>query len=187
MNGAPAVIALRNAVLVLALAALAAAGCFLISGQFVVDYALPSPFPAVGAPTGTLIGVGVDLNTLGEYRDHKRNLRRVDDVALIGDFKNNTGSTANVEVWLVPSGTLTLPGNQLAVNGVRLWGPLSVAAGATQRVDWNRSTTLLVGRQALTDEIKGDGRFSLYIVVANGAFDLTVTHSAVIAVITAAE
>ena len=34
---------LRNAVPLLALAALAAAGCFLVSGQFVVNYALPSP------------------------------------------------------------------------------------------------------------------------------------------------
>jgi hypothetical protein len=186
VKGAAAVKALRNAVPVLALAGLAAAGCFLISGQFAVDYPLTSPFPAVGAPVGTLIGVGVDLNTMGDYRDHKSDLRSVDDVALIGDFRNNTGSAANVEVWLVPSGTLTLPSDQLAANGVRLWGPLSVAAGATERVNWNRSTTLLVGRQALTDEIKGDGKFSLY-VVANGTFDLTVTHGAVIAVVTAAK
>jgi hypothetical protein len=175
---------LRNAVPLLALAALAAAGCFLISGQFAVDYSLPSPLPAVGA--ATLVGVPVDLNTIGDYRDHKRNLKRVDDTALIGDFRNNSGSAANVEVWLVPSGALTLPANQLAANGTLLWGPLAIAAGATEHVDWNRSATLLVGRQALTDEIQGDGQFALYIV-ANGTFDLTLTHGAVIAVISAAQ
>jgi len=174
----------RNALALLALAALAAAGCFLISGQFAFSYALPSPLPAVGG--ATLFGVGVDLNTLGEYRNHKTELRRVEDLALIGDFQNNTGAPAAVEIWLVPAGTSSLLATQLAANGVKVWGPLSVATGATEHVDWNRSSALLVGRQALADEIRGDGRFSLYIV-ANGTFDLTLTNGAVVGVISAAK
>jgi len=184
MKEAPTMSTLRNAVPVLALAALAAAGCFLVSGQFVVNYTLPTPFTAAGAIT--LTGVSVDLNTVGEYSKHKGDLQRVDDVVLIGDFKNNTGSTASVETWLVPSGSTSLLATQLATNGVKLWGPLSIAAGATEHVDWNRSSTLFVGRQALIDEIKGDGKFSLYIV-ANGTFDITVTDGAVIAVISEAK
>jgi hypothetical protein len=43
-----------------------------------------------------------------------------------------------------------------------------------------------VGRQALIDEIKGDGHFSLY-VIANGTFDLTLSRGAVIAVVSAAK
>lgn len=183
MSGAPNLNALRNALPGLALAALVAAGCFLVSGQFVVDFVLPTPLPALGA--ATLTGVPVDLNTIGDYRDHKSELKGVDDVALIGDFTNHTASPANVEVWLVPAGTLSLPSDQLAANGVKLWGPLGIAAGATEHVGWNRSTTLLVNRQALADEIKGDGRFALFIV-ANGTFNLTLTNGAVIAVISAA-
>jgi hypothetical protein len=175
---------LRNLAPVLALAALAAAGCFLVSGQFTVNYSLPSPLPAVGA--ATLTGVPVDLNTLGDYRDHKHDLKQVDDLALIGDFMNNGGSAAAVEIWLVPSGALSLQADQLAANGTRLWGPLAIAAGTTEHVDWNHSSTLLVSRQALIDEIQGDGKFALYIV-ADGAFDLTLTHGAVIAVISAAK
>ncbi len=186
MNGTPTMTTLRSAVPVLALAALAAAGCFLLSGQFAVNYELPTPLPALGAVT--LTGVPVDLNTIGDYRDNRKDLKRVDDLALIGDFTNNTGSTANVEIWLVPSGAVQLPASQLAANGVLLWGPLAVAAGATEHVGWNRSTSLIVpaGRQALTDEIEGDGQFALYIV-ANGTFDITLTHGAVIAVISAAK
>jgi hypothetical protein len=175
---------LRTAVPVLALAALAAAGCFLVSGQFVVNYALPTPLHVT---TGaTLAGVDVDLNTIGDYADHKSDLKRVDDLALIGDFKNNTGSVAAVECWIVPAGTLNMTPVQLAGTGVKLWGPLTVAAGATEKVDWNRSAKLFVGRQTLIDEIKGDGHFSLY-VIANGAFDVTVTNGGVIAVIGAAK
>ncbi len=175
---------LRTTVPVLALAALAAAGCFLISGQFVVNYVLPTPLHVVGGTT--LTGVAVDLNTISTYSDHKSDLERVDDLAIIGDFKNNAGSAANVECWIVPAGTLALTAGQLTSTGTKLWGPLSVAAGATQKVDWNRSAGLFVGRQALIDEIKGDGLFSLY-VIASGAFDVTVTNGAVIAVVGAAK
>ncbi|MEQ1832965.1 MAG: hypothetical protein ABL977_07905 [Candidatus Eisenbacteria bacterium] len=171
---------LRTTVPVLALAALAAAGCFLVSGQFVVNYALPSPLHVT---TGaTLTGVDVDLNTISEYDDHKADLKRVDDLALVGNFRNNAGAAAQVECWIVPGATLNLTPVQLSTQGVKLWGPINVAAGATEKVDWNRSATLFVGRQTLIDEIKGDGHFSLY-VTANGAFDLDITNGAVIAVI----
>jgi hypothetical protein len=89
-----------------ALVSLAAAGCFLISGQFVVTYEMPSPFSVIAG--ATLHGEVVDLNNVGEYQDHKSELKRVDDLALIGDFRNNTGSAATVEVWLVPDATLNL-------------------------------------------------------------------------------
>lgn len=175
---------LRTTLPVLAVAALAAAGCFLVSGQFVVNYAMPTPLHVT---TGaTLAGVDVDLNTIGEYSDHKSDLKRVDDLALIGEFKNNTGSAAQVECWIVPAGTLSMTPVQLTGSGVKLWGPLNVAANSTEKVDWNRSASLFVGRQTLINEIKGDGHFSLY-VIANGAFDVTVTNGAVLAVIGAAK
>lgn len=175
---------LRHTVPLLALAALASAGCFLISGQFVVNYVLPSPLHVTSTPL--LTGVSVDLNTIGDYSDHKGDLKRVDDLALIGDFKNNGAGAANVETWIVPNGALSLTAAQLTAQGVRLWGPLSVAAGATEHVDWNRSASLFVGRQALIDEIKGDGQFSLF-VIANGTFDVTVTQGVLAAVIGAAK
>jgi len=170
---------LRTAVPVLALAALAAAGCFLVSGQFVVHYALPSPFHAVST---AFAGVDVDLNTVGEYNDHKDKLKRVEDLALVGDFRNNTVLATSVEVWIVPSAALGLSLSQVQAQGVQLWGPLSVGANSTVSVDWDRSAQLFVGRQTLIDEIKGDGHFSLY-VIANGAFDVTLTNGAVIAVV----
>lgn len=174
---------LRFAVPVLALAALASAGCLLISGQFVVHYALPTPLDVAAA--ATLTGVDVDLNTVGEYNDHKDKLKRVEDLALVGDFRNNAGTAADIEVWIVPGAALGLSLAQVQAQGTRLWGPLSVAAGATRSIDWDGSAALFKGRQALISEIKGDGRFSLY-VIAGGAFDLRVTDGAVIAVIGAA-
>src|SRR5207249_5161970 len=180
VKGTPTMKTLRTAVPLLALAALAAAGCFLLSGQFVVNYALPDPLHVLSGTT--LTAVDVDLNTISEYNDHKDDLKRVDDVALIGDFHNNAGSSVNIQAWLVPAGTLNLTPSQVTANGVLLWGPLTVAGNATQHVDWNGSAQLFKGRQTLIDEVKGDGRFSLNLL-ASGSFDLTVTKGAVSAVI----
>src|SRR5262249_41156320 len=98
--------ALRTAVPVLALAALAAAGCMLTSGQFVATYNLDDPLHVVTALT--LPGVDVDFNTVSEYNDHKDDIKRVEDLALVGDIHNNLGSAATVDVWIVKSGALNL-------------------------------------------------------------------------------
>lgn len=177
---------LRTAAPVALLAALATAGCLLISGQFVVNYALPDPLTVSGGATTAIAGVDVNLNTINEYKDHKDDLKRVDDLALIGDFRNNTSSAVGIQAWIVPAGTLNLRPQDLATNGTLLWGPLNVAANGTEHVDWNRSAQLFKGRQALIDEVKGDGHFSLY-VIASGTFNLTVNNGAVIAVIGAAK
>lgn len=176
---------LRNAVPLVALAALAAAGCFLVSGQFVVNYVLPSPITFNSS--GTFAGMDVDLNTIGDYSDHKSDLKRVDDLALIGDFRNNSGNTVNVEAWIVPSGALNLTPVTLLNSGIRLWGPLAIAGNNTVSVNWNESAALFVGRQTLIDEIKGDGHFSLYLKATGAAFDVTLTKGAVIAIIGAAK
>lgn len=175
----------RIAVPVVGLAALAVAGCFLLSGQFVVDYELPSPLTVIGGSVAPA-GVDVDLNTISDYHEHKADLKRVDDVALIGDFRNNSGSATDVEMWLVPSAAMGLSLVQLQSTGVRLWGPLAVSANGSEHVDWNHSARLFVGRQALTDEVKGDGHFALY-VIASGTADVTLTKGALIAVVSAAK
>lgn len=183
----------------LALAAIASAGCFLISGQFVVHFQMPTPYNVTIAPT--LASVDVDLNTVSEYSDHKDELKRVDDLALIGSFKNNSGAPTTVVCWIVPSGAANLTLAQLHAQGTRLWGPLTLAANETKKIDWNGSAALFTGRQALINEIKGDGHFALY--VTDGAaldtqpgtapagglstFDVTITDGALIAVIGAAK
>ena len=175
--------ALRRAVPLLALAVLAAAGCMLTSGQFAATYELPDPMRVQSELT--LAGTDVDLNTIREYNDHKKELKRVEDLSLVGNFTNNTSTAAQVEVWIVPDGSLALTPQQLQASGTRLWGPLAVAANSTEKVDWDRSAALFVGRQALIDEVKGDGHFALY-VIANGSFDVTVTKGSLIVVVGAA-
>jgi len=181
------------------LAAIGSAGCFLISGQFVVNFDLPTPFNAQG--TATLSSVDVDLNTISEYSDHKNELKRIDDLALVGSFTNNGLTSSTLYCWIVPSGAANLSQAQLQSQGVLLWGPLTLAVAETKKVDWNASAALFKGRQTLIDEIKGDGHFALYLSNGSGAvgqpstkpagaaplFDYTVTNGALIAVIGAAK
>src|SRR5262249_32681113 len=152
--------------------------------QFVATYDLPSPLDVTSGTT--LTSVDVDLNTISDYSDHKNDLKRVEDLALIGDFTNNNGSEVTLDAWIVPSAQLNLTPSQVQANGFHLWGPLTVAGHSTVNVDWNRSSTLFTNRQALVDEVKGDGHFALYLQ-ANGAVNCRVTNGNVIVVVGAAQ
>jgi len=119
---------------------------------------------------------------VSEYNDHKDQIKRVEDMALVGKFTNNGASEAQIEVWLVRDPSAIGPPQQ---NGTRLWGPLTLAGHASEKVDWDRSAALFDGRQALIDEVKGDGNFRLYIVTT-GLVSVTVTKGSLIVVVGAA-
>ncbi len=168
---------------VMALAGLISAGCFLVSGQFTVTFEFNDPVDIV-SPTA-LAGQVVDLNSIEEYSDHKDKLKDVADLALLGQFTNLTSNATNVEVWMVAS-----PGSPLTTDaavrlaGQKIWGPLVLAPNGSVTVGWDQSAALFTGRQALINEIKGDGEFELY-AVANGAYSFRINKGALIAVISA--
>lgn len=179
---------LRITAPVAALAALVAAGCVLVSGQFVVTF----PFSDVGldplpvtSPT-TLAPVPVNLNEIGEYSDHKDKLKDVVDLALLGKVRNLTGTAVGVEVWIVPNPTATYANEtDVKANGIKLWGPLAVGPNATVQVTWNASAALFTGRQTLIQQIKGDGRFDLYAIGSTAPYAFQVDKGALVAVVSA--
>ncbi len=171
----------------LLLAALVASGCFLISGQWIVTYSFADhgldPLTITG-PT-TLVGVPVDLNTVSDYSDHKKELKDVADLAFVGKITNTAASSTDIELYIVPTPTTVYTTDAtVRANGVRLWGPVTLAAGASRQVGWNDSAKLFVGRQTLINEIKGDGRFDLY-AVATGGYNFNLSKGALIAVVSA--
>lgn len=172
---------------VTALAALMAAGCVLVSGQFIVTYDFAEhgfdPL-VVGSPTA-LSGVQVNLNDVGAYADHKDDLKDVSDLALVGTISNLTGTATSVEVWMVAApGALLTSDAAVRGAGVKVWGSLSLPGDGEVKVDWNKSAALFVGRQALIAEIKGDGRFDLY-ALGTGGYAFQIDKGALIAVISA--
>jgi hypothetical protein len=171
------------------LAALMTAGCMLTSGQFIVTYEFADHgFDPVMVTSPTdLLGVQVNLNEVGEYQDHHEDLVAVEDVALVGKLTNLSASATSVEVWMVASpGALLTTDTAVRAAGQRIWGPLALGPSASLQVDWDTSAKLFTGRQALVDEIKGDGRFDIY-ALGTGGYSFRLDKGALIAVVSAAK
>ena len=167
------------------LAALTATGCVLVSGQFAVSYEFDDPV-TVTSPT-QLAGVPVNLNEVSEYDDHQDKLEEVVDLALVGRIVNLTGTAVAVEVWMVATPTTIYTNDtDVKANGVKIWGTLNVGANAAVQVGWDQSAALFVGRQALIDQVKGDGRFDLYAIGSTGTYSFRIEKGALIAVLAAA-
>jgi hypothetical protein len=169
----------------LALAGALAAGCLLVSGQFLVAYDLYDPIAVT--PTAVM-AVGVDLNTVAAYRDHKSDLQDVSDLAILGEF-TNTGTTAvDVDVWMTPEPTAHTDAAGVALDGTaaKVWGPLRVAPGETKKIGWDASAALFrKGRATLLQQVKGDGVFTLYALGGTSSYSFRLTHGSLVAVITA--
>jgi hypothetical protein len=169
----------------LALAGALAAGCMLLSGQFLVSFDLYDPLTVT--PTAVM-AAGVDLNTVAAYRDHRDDLKGVTDLAVLGEF-TNTGTTAvDVDVWMTPEPTAYTDAAAVALDGdaVKVWGPLRVAPGETKKIGWDASAALFrKGRTALLEQVKGDGVFTLYALGGTSSYSFRVDHGSLVAVITA--
>src|SRR5689334_18745475 len=149
-----------------ALAALTATGCFLISAQILVSVALGNLSAVTGAASA---GKYIDLAAeSSDYKDHKSKLKDIPDIAVLGTIKNNLAAPVSGEVWLVPnpSGSLLLADKSAvqAAGGIKVWS-LSLAANETRKIDWDTSAGLFTsaGKAALVSDIKGDGIFALYV------------------------
>lgn len=164
---------------------LALPGCLLTSGQVLISFDLPDPI-LVTSPT-TLTEVDVDLNSIGDYADHKQDLATLADVAILGDVTNNASNSIDVEFWMTAGTTSLTTATAVRSQGQRLWGPFQVAAGATSRIDWDRSASLFdaAGRTALVAEVKGDGAFTIYALATSTTFDFSIANGALVLVLDA--
>ena len=157
----------RAAGVVLALGALAASRCIVTSGQVLVSFdlgslSIPNAAAAIAAP--------IDLNTIGDYRDHRDDLAGIADFALLGTVTNHGTQPASFEFWMTPNPTFHTLASEVRADpsAVRIWGPLSLAGGETRKIDWDESAGLFRGRVVLIDQVKSDGVFTLYLIASTG-------------------
>jgi hypothetical protein len=178
---------LRFVLPLLALAALLSSGCVLTSAQVLATYDLPDPL--VVQSGATLSRVDVDLSTVAAYREHKDQLKGVADLALLGRFTNLAGSPALGLRMYITRDLTTLPDaaalTQAGSPAIPVWGPFDLPAGeSTTAISWDQSAGLFkTGKGPLIEEIKGDGKFSLYLVGSTGTFDVKVENGAIVVVI----
>ena len=153
---------------------LAVSGCFLVSGQFLIDFELDD----FDVTTSTVTREDVDLTTEEDYNDHKEDLKGLADVAVLGTI-NNTGDTAiGVEVWMTPTSTNYTTVNEVTTNGTKLWGPFNLAANSSKTVGWDESAALFdpTGKDVLIADIKKDGQFTVYALSAAGTYEFDVDN-----------
>jgi hypothetical protein len=168
------------------LGALLSTGCFLVSLQKLITFVFDDPVTIAG-PTA-LYSVPVDLNTEEDYVDNKDKLKDVADLALLGRVTNLSTTATSVEVWMVASpGTPLTTESAVQAAGIKVWGTLSLGASETKTINWNESAKLFVGRQALINEIKGDGRFDLYAIGSGTAYNFRINKGALAAVLSAGQ
>jgi len=159
----------------LALAAVLSNGCVLTSAQILTHYDLPNPV-IIDSSDGWA-KVDVDLNDISDYSKHKDKLKGLADLAILGTFSNEINPTpaGTVTVYITAGFTNYGSPGEITANALKLWGPATIGANpsATQTVtiDWNTSAALFntAGKQALIDEAKGDGQFTIYTVGSAGA------------------
>jgi hypothetical protein len=169
----------------LALAALTASGCFLVSGQFMVSLDLDSPLTVSNGVS--INGLEVDLRNNSTYEDHKDKIKDIADFALLGKVHNSGTSTLQMDVYYFDGPEVGRTIAQIQA-GTKVWGTLSIPPGGDLNIDWNESANLFsaAGKAALLSEIKsGDGLFTLYAVSSTPTFSFTFTDGIFVAIIAA--
>jgi hypothetical protein len=176
----------RSYIMIAALAlGLFAAGCVFTSGQIRIFFDLDNFKTSTNSG---LTAEDIDLSTESEYKDNKDKLKDLVDVAVLGEITNTGGNDINVEVWMTPSvpvPSYTDPA-QLKADGtaLKVWGPFSLKAGETKKIDWDKSAALFnaAGKAALLKEAKGDGTFTIYALAAEGTYSFDVAHGVLVLV-----
>jgi len=166
---------------------LTVAGCVFTSGQIRVDFDLPN---ANASNLTGIYGFTIDLSTEKEYKDNKDKIKTLSDIAVLGKFTNNDINPVDVEIWITktPTATLYTSDTQLKSDpsAVMVWGPFHLAAagqpGSTVTIDWNKSAQLFTaaGKQALIDEARGDGQFTVYAIGHTGTYNFDINNGALV-------
>jgi hypothetical protein len=159
------------------------AGCLLVSGQILIDFELDD----TDVTPNALTALGVNLNTISDYVDHKADLQGVVDMAVVGRLNNTGTADIGVVVWITPDVTAHATETALKADPTakQLWGPFAVASGGSIQVDWDASAGLFTddGKALLLQEVKGDGIFTLYFLGDAGSYSFEVRDGFLILVI----
>ncbi len=67
---------------------------------------------------------------------------------------------------------------EVTTNATKLWGPFNVKAGEAKQVGWDESAALFdeTGKALLLNEIKGDGKFTIYAIANVGTYSFKVDN-----------
>ncbi len=149
--------------------ALVGGGC-LVSGQITIFQSIHDI-----VTTNLLVTpIPVNLNDEEDYVEHKDKIKSVDDISVVAIIRNNRSAAADVKMYISDDPNLatvadvTNPAKATLV----FVGP-TVPASGTLKIGWADGFRYIVDKQAVIEQILGDGVFSLY-AVAGDQFDLNI-------------
>ena len=165
------------------LCAVAASSCRLVSGQIFAHTNLPNPFTVRSSGFDVY---PVDLNSIEQYRLHKNQIQKLDDIAVVGKFTNVGGQSGSVQVYITGTNTSYTDAAAVRTNGTLLWSAtLPSGVGAIRDIGWDESANMFTaaGKNVAINEAKGDGMFTIYVLGTAGTYQIEVKNGALIMVI----
>jgi len=127
-----------------------------------------------------------DLTTSPQWVEHRGDLVRITDLAIVGDFRNATGGLGGLPVPIDVKIAVSPDPLPSLTQGIDTWGAVHIDTLATRHIDWAEGHRLMIANaSALEREIRGDGKFTLYTITVpritlNGS--VSVDHLNVMAV-----
>src|SRR6185503_8322038 len=101
-NPEPEMKHLLRIVVLTSLVVVAATGCRLVSGQIFAHRNLPNPMTIRSSGFDVY---PVDLNSIEQYRQHRNQIQKLDDIAVVGKFTNVGGQGGSVQVFITAANT----------------------------------------------------------------------------------
>jgi predicted RNA-binding protein with RPS1 domain len=158
----------RRLLLVLPLPLLALVwGCFIVSGQitFVENFG-----NAVATQDSTVGFIGIDLNTVKDYEDHRDKIRSVETVGFqveVTNLRDDLPATAEVYLSMENLGDPTAA--EVQQQAVRVFSAAGdpVAPRTTRVIDFEESQAYMENFGALQDAVR-EGVFNVYFIAAGG-------------------
>jgi hypothetical protein len=160
-----------------------ATGCRLVSGQIFAHRNLPNPMTIRSSGFDVY---PVDLNSIEQYRQHRRQIKKLDDIAVVGRFKNIGGQGGGVQVFITAANTSYTDAASVRAKATLLWGAtLPAGVNAMRDIGWDESAAMFTaaGKNVVLNEAKGDGMFTLYVLGTAGTYQIEVKNGALIMVI----
>jgi len=163
------------------LAILIVGGCNLVTGTFVVDINVKNTDIV---PHGTFEYFAVDLTTNDTWKNHKDNIKNVDNIGFQLWVTNN-GSAVTWEFYADTTSVSHADTSSIRANGKQILAGLSLAPGKTY-IDWPTSLIYLNSKELPTfKQWVEAGKFDIYALTDKLPYKVTIDSAHVIITVTA--
>jgi hypothetical protein len=162
---------MKNAIGITLAAALAVlvGGCFLTTGQKTIFKKVNT-----GATSNLKVNkIEVHLDTEDDYAEHKDKIKSIDGISVVAVIKNNRDEPTRMKLYISNDTSLVDVGT-IESDATPVFLSPTVPASDSLRIGWAEGFQYIKNKDALINEILGDGVFTLYAIADEPTFSLRV-------------